>query len=272
MPVRVLDLAFETDWQAALARELKDNEPLAVGLSVRNTDDCCFATRKSFLPWISEVVTEVRRLSRAFVLLGGVGFSIMPEVILSLTRADAGISGDGEEVVSALTRCLRNGQDISHLPNIVYRRHQGEITANPRVNVDLQHLPLPRRRLFDNQRYEQLGAMVGVETKRGCSRKCIFCADPVAKGNSIRLRPPVKVVQEFQDLLAQGVSWFHLGDSEFNLPIMHAKELCQAIIGAGLGDRLKWYTYCSPVPFDRELASLMKRAGCTGINFGDDSL
>ncbi|MFC2002673.1 B12-binding domain-containing radical SAM protein [Chloroflexota bacterium] len=271
VPVRVLDLAFETDWKAALARELKDNDTLAVGLSIRNTDDCCFATRKSFLPWISEVVTEVRRLTRAFVLLGGGGFSIMPDAILRLIQADAGLSGDGEEVVLALTRCLMNGQGISHLPNIVCR-HEGEIIRNPGVNADLQHLPVPRRRLFDNKRYEQLGAMVGIETKRGCSQQCIFCADPVAKGSSIRLRPPLKVVQEFQDLLSQGVSWFHLCDSEFNLPIMHAKEVCQAIIQAGLGDRLRWYCYCSPVPFDRELASLMKRAGCAGINFGVDSL
>ncbi len=269
--VRVLDLAFETSWRAALARELRDNEPMVVGLSVRNTDDCCFATRRSFLPWISEVVAEVRRLTGAFVLLGGVGFSVMPDVVLRLTKADAGIAGDGEEVSLALTRCLMNGGEISHLPNIVWWDN-GNIVSNFRADVDLRHLPLPRRRLFDNQRYEQLGAMVGVETKRGCAQQCTFCADPVARGSRVRLRPPLTVVEEFQDLLAQGVSWFHLCDSEFNLPIRHAKEVCQAVIHAGLGDRLRWYCYCSPVPFDRELVRLMKRAGCAGINFGVDSL
>jgi radical SAM superfamily enzyme YgiQ (UPF0313 family) len=271
MPVQVLDLAFETDWKAALARELKDNEPLVVGLSVRNTDDCCFATRKSFLPWIRKVVTEVRQLSRAFVLLGGIGFSVMPETTLRLTQANAGIAGDGEEVVPALAKCLMNGEDIFHLPNLVYW-NKGNVVCNPRVDVDLQHLPVPRRRLFDNEKYQQLGAMVGIETKRGCSQQCIFCADPLAKGSSIRLRPPTTVVEEFQDLLAQGVSWFHLCDSEFNLPVTHSKEVCRAVIQSGLGDKLRWYCYCSPVPFDRELIRLMKRAGCAGINFGVDSL
>ena len=271
VPVRVLDLAFEADWQTALARELKDNEPMVVGLSVRNTDDCCFATRRSFLPWISEVVAEVRRLTKAFILLGGVGFSIMPGVVLRLTQADAGIAGDGEEAALALIRCLVNGGNIAHLPNIVWW-DKGRIVHNPRSNVDLRRLPLPRRRLFDNQRYEQAGAMVGVETKRGCTQQCIFCADPVAKGSRVRLRPPLTVLEEFQDLVDQGVSWFHLCDSEFNLPVKHAKEVCQAIIQAGLGDRLRWYCYCSPVPFDRELTILMKRAGCAGINFGVDSL
>ncbi|MFC1904190.1 B12-binding domain-containing radical SAM protein [Chloroflexota bacterium] len=271
VPVQVLDLAFENDWKAALARALKDSAPLIVALSVRNTDDCCFATRKSFLPWISQVVTEVKRLSQAFVLLGGVGFSIMPEATLRFTQADAGIAGDGEEAVLALTKCLVNSEDIYHLPNLVYL-HRGNMVRNPMVNVDLQQLPVPRRQLFNNRKYEQLGAMVGIETKRGCLQQCIFCADPVAKGRSIRLRPPAKVVQEFQALVTQGVSWFHLGDSEFNLPIGHAKEVCRAVIQAGLGDRIRWYTYCSPAPFDYELASLMKRAGCAGINFGVDSL
>ncbi|MBU2608409.1 MAG: radical SAM protein, partial [Chloroflexi bacterium] len=67
-------------------------------------------------------------------------------------------------------------------------------------------------------------------------------------------------------------SWFHLCDSEFNQPIRHAKEVCQSIIRAGLGDRLRWYCYCSPVPFDHDLIRLMKQAGCAGINFGVDSL
>ncbi len=271
VPVHVLDLSFETDWKAALARKLNESEPLAIGLTVRNTDDCSYVTRKSFLPWISEVIDEVRQQTRAFVLLGGVGFSIMPELILRLTRADAGIAGDSEEMVQALAACLAGGNDYSHLPNLVYRRN-GDIVRNPRADVDLQHLPLSRRRLVDNKRYQQEGAMVGIETKRGCAEKCIFCADPVAKGRTVRLRPPMQVVLEFRDLLAQDVSWFHLCDSEFNLPIAHAKEVCSALIQAGLGDKLNWYCYCSPAPFDIELAELMKGAGCAGINFGVDSL
>jgi radical SAM superfamily enzyme YgiQ (UPF0313 family) len=138
--------------------------------------------------------------------------------------------------------------------------------------VDPRHYPVPRRRLFDNKRYQDSGAMVGIETKRGCPQKCIYCADPVAKGARVRLRPPEIVVQEIRDLLEQGVSWFHLCDSEFNLPLKHAKDVCRAIIGKGLGDRIRWYCYCSPFPFDSELARLMKGAGCGGINFGVDSL
>ena len=271
VPVLVLDFSFETDWKASLQRELAHNEPLAVGLSVRNTDDCSFASKKSFLPWVCNVVGELRKLTGAPVFLGGVGFSTTPDVVLRVTQADGGIEGDGEEVVLALAKALERGEDFIHLPNMVYW-HDGDVVRNPRADIDLSYLPLPRRRIFDNRRYEEFGAMVGIETKRGCSQRCIFCADPVAKGTRMRLRQPETVVQELQDLLEQGVSWLHLCDSEFNLPLEHAKDVCQAVIDKGIGDRVRWYCYCSPVPFDRELLGLMKRAGCVGINFGVDSL
>jgi hypothetical protein len=42
LPVSVLDFSFASDWKASLQKQLRDDEPLAVGLSVRNTDDCSF--------------------------------------------------------------------------------------------------------------------------------------------------------------------------------------------------------------------------------------
>ncbi len=269
--VHVLDLSFETNWKAAAQRALEDGEPLLVGLSVRNTDDCSFASRKSFLPWISGVVTEVRRLTEAPVFLGGGGFSTMPEAVLQATQANGGVEGDGEAALLALAKCLAKGEDFARLPNMVYWRN-ADVMRNPRVDVDLRNLPTPHRRIFDNKRYEEFGAMVGIETKRGCSQKCIFCADPLAKGRKVRLRPPQIIVQEAQGLVDQGVSWLHLCDSEFNLPVEHAKDVCRAIIQGGIGKKIRWYCYCSPIPFDQELASLMEVAGCAGINFGVDSL
>ncbi len=271
IPVELIDLAFEPDWEGALRQVLSHTEPLAVGISVRNTDDCSFTTKQSFLPWISQLVREVKQLTDAPVVLGGVGFSIYPEPIVELTQADLGIDGDGEEATLHLIECLTRGREISELPNLVYRRDQ-RIVCNPRAEANLKTMPLPHRQLFDNPRYEREGAMVGVETKRGCSQQCIYCADPVAKGKRIRTRPPEMIADEMEGLLEQGVSWFHLCDSEFNLPLWHAKEVCRALLQRGLGDKLRWYCYCSPLPFDHELARLMRNSGCVGINFGVDSL
>lgn len=271
IPVRVIDLVFEADWRAAIERELKASEPLLVGVSLRNTDDCSFISGKSFLPWIREVVEEVKKHTAVPVFLGGVGFSILPETSVLFTGADGGINGDGEDTTVGLARALLSGESYDSLPNLVLRR-DGSITVNRREEVDLAAMPVHTRQIFNNKLYEEQGAMVGVETKRGCRQSCVFCADPVAKGKRVRLRQPEHVSQEFGNLVAQGVTWFHMGDAEFNLPIKHAKAVCRALIDASLADKIHWYAYCAPAPFDRELASLVKRSGCAGINFGVDSL
>lgn len=124
---------------------------------------------------------------------------------------------------------------------------------------------------IDNRRYFLEGGQAGFETKRGCARHCVYCADPVAKGRHVRLRPARAVVDELERLVAQEIDHLHTCDSEFNLPPSHAAEVCREIVQRELGDKLRWYAYCSPAPLSPDLAELMRRAGCVGINFGADS-
>jgi radical SAM superfamily enzyme YgiQ (UPF0313 family) len=127
------------------------------------------------------------------------------------------------------------------------------------------------RQWVDNRRYFRQGGQAGFETKRGCPCPCIYCADPVAKGASVRTRAPAAVVDELERLLEQGIDHFHTCDGEFNVPAWHALEVCDELARRGLGSRLRWYAYCSPMPFSREMAAAMRSAGCAGINFGTDS-
>jgi radical SAM superfamily enzyme YgiQ (UPF0313 family) len=113
--------------------------------------------------------------------------------------------------------------------------------------------------------------MGSIETKRGCSKRCIYCADPVGKGKKLRLRSPQSVADEIEALLETGIDHFHFCDSEFNIPEDHAWSVCLELMSRGLGDRVRWYTYASPGGFSRELAALCRAAGCVGINFGVDS-
>jgi radical SAM superfamily enzyme YgiQ (UPF0313 family) len=126
------------------------------------------------------------------------------------------------------------------------------------------------RTWVDNARYFRWGGQAGIETKRGCPGLCTYCADPLAKGHHTRLRPPNAVVDELECLLGQGIDHIHTCDSEFNLPPAHALEICEEIVRRRLGDKLRWYAYCAPSPFTRELCQAMRDAGCVGINFGAD--
>jgi radical SAM superfamily enzyme YgiQ (UPF0313 family) len=269
--VELLDLAWEDDPLAAVKERLRQRRYGAVGISVRNTDDCSYSTQDFFLPQVKELVATVKSLTKSPVMLGGCGFSVMPEAVLSYCGADYGLAGDGEAAMAELLGALGQGRELAGIRGLVYR-HGQKIIVNPLATADLARLPcLARRDLVDNRRYFAEGGQAGLETKRGCDRKCIYCADPLAKGRKPRLRPPAHIIQEITNLLARGIDCFHLCDAEFNIPEEHAREVCREIIRAGLGEKIKWYTYASPKPFSLELALLMRRAGCIGINFGVDS-
>ena len=62
------------------------------------------------------------------------------------------------------------------------------------------------------------------------------------------------VADEMEVLLAQGVDYLHLCDSEFNLPYEHAVAVCEEITRRGLGERVSWYAYLEP-------GALYRRAG-----------
>ncbi len=265
----VLDLAWEPDGLEAVDRFFAKQEVNLVGLTLRNSDDCAFTSRESFLAPFAEMVHRVRRGTDAPIAVGGVGFSVMPEKVLEMTGADVGVWGEGELTFPALCRRIEQGEDYTDLPNLVMQR-EGEWLRTPPAFGDLTQLPQMGRRWFDNRRYFDEGGQAGIETKRGCPQACTYCADPVAKGNRSRRRPPAAVVDELEALLSQGIDHFHTCDPEFNVPEPHGRAVCEEIIRRKLGGRIRWYAYCTPMPFSKETARLMAEAGCAGINFGAD--
>ena len=268
--VDLLDLCFSEDYRKAIDDYFSKESVLAIGITIRNTDDCYLLSQDFFIPEIREIVGYLKTKTDVPIILGGVGFSIMPESILKYCELELGIRGDGEEVLPLLLDRIAEGKDYRDLPGLVYK-DCGGFVSNPPEYFDLNKLSLRRRNLVDNRRYFNEGGQGNVETKRGCNQRCIYCADPVAKGRKIRLMNPEEVVNELEVLLGEGVNCFHFCDSEFNLPEEHAQAVCQEIIDRGIGKKINWYAYCSPSPFSEELARLMKMAGCRGIDFGVDN-
>jgi radical SAM superfamily enzyme YgiQ (UPF0313 family) len=90
------------------------------------------------------------------------------------------------------------------------------------------------------------------------------------RGKQVSVRNPQNVVAELSNLYLRGITVFHTCDSEFNCPHSHAVLVSKAIVESGLGIKIKWYAYCSPEYFSEELATVMRDAGCVGIDFGAD--
>jgi radical SAM superfamily enzyme YgiQ (UPF0313 family) len=266
----ILDLCWQENPKFAIENFFKESSYDLVGITLRNTDDCAFSSSQSFLSEIKEISNQIQANTDGCIVFGGVGYSTMPILIHKMTSVKFGIRGEGEFAFLQFIRELENDREWSRVANLVWQSN-GKWIKNKKETFDLAMLPIMKRNIFDSQKFFKFGGQMGIETKRGCDRSCIYCADPVAKGNTIRMRPPTQVGEELENLYSQGIDCFHTCDSEFNQPEWHSKEICNEIINRGLAGKIQWYAYCSPKPFTSDLARQMKKAGCCGINFGVDN-
>jgi len=297
LEVDILDLCFAADPAQAIDDYFACSEVAAVGITLRNTDDTSFASSDFFVPQLKEVTDRIRAKTAAPIILGGAGFSIMPEAILGYCGLDLGVWGEGEYSLPLLVSRLARGEEFRDVPGVVFRWRnsfveppanssclidssggaeclrevKNSFLRNLAEYIDLSQIDTPSRDAVDNRRYFIEGGQGAIETKRGCPMRCIYCADPLGKGTQLRLRSPASVADEVEALLRLGIDHLHLCDSEFNIPPGHARAVCEELVVRGLGDRVRWYTYASPTPFSAEAAALWQRAGCVGVNFGVDS-
>lgn len=267
--VEVVDLGLAHQPEKTLKDYFSTREPELVGLSFRNADDCFWPSADWFVPGLKDTITNIRAVTNAPIVIGGVGFSIFAKSIVEYTGADFGILGDGETAITALIRQLQAARRFKDIPGIIWQENN-RIYNNPPSWPNSISLGTARN-FIDNPSYFKRGGQCGLETKRGCNRHCIYCADPLAKGTTLRLRNPSEVADEVESLLSQGIDVLHLCDSEFNVPRNHAHAVCEEFNRRSLGDKVRWYAYLSPTPFDADLANLMARAGCVGIDFTGDS-
>jgi radical SAM superfamily enzyme YgiQ (UPF0313 family) len=268
--VDLLDLCFSNDISLDIESYFARNDVMAIAVTLRNTDDTYLASQDFCIDRYKAVIDLVKANTDSPIILGGSGFSIMPQAILSYYDLKLGIWGEGELSLPLLVGRIAAKHEFHDVPGLVYRTPEGFQVNKPKY-LDLSRIATPERDVVDNRRYFIEGGMGNVESKRGCPEWCIYCADPVGKGKKLRLRSPKSVADEIEALLGKGIDHLHFCDSEFNISENHARDICLELVERGLGDKIRWYAYASPKPFSKELATLCNRAGCAGIDFGVDS-
>ncbi len=110
---------------------------------------------------------------------------------------------------------------------------------------------------------EYRGATIGVRTKRGCPRDCLFCIYPKLEGKRLRRRSPDAVAAE---ILAYARRWgsrrFWLTDAQLlSVPEdrIHLTEILERVASSGLD--IHWSGYLRVSDLDAGLASVMVRSG-----------
>lgn len=257
-----LDLCFEPEPERALTEAIDRLSPDAVLLSVRNVDNVTWPDSRSYIEGVRLLAETCRE--KALLIVGGSGFSLMPEVLMKEFCADYGVVGEGEEVLPRLLECVERNEDAGTLPGVLVKGREGFLPPRPAV------MGTPDRGLFDLARYRREGGMANIQTKRGCPFSCVYCTYPLLEGSRVRVRPPAEVTAEVRDLYHRcGIDYLYFVDDIFNYPVEYAEELCSLLTAERLP--VKWSAFINPSFVTPRLLDLMAAAGCDALEFGTDS-
>jgi radical SAM superfamily enzyme YgiQ (UPF0313 family) len=239
--------------------------PDVIGISLRNIDNTDIVAPRGFMAGYKALVALLREHSDALIILGGAGFSILPEAFMAGLGADYGIVGEGERMAELLDT-LERGESAQGLPGVITAL--GNFTPPapfpdppPRhFNPEGDHLPF----------YLRNGGMLNLQTKRGCPFRCIYCTYPLIEGRRFRRVAPETVARNARQLQDAGAKFLFIADSAFNADAEHSLAVAEHFRKAGVS--LPWGAFMAPMQMPPAYFDSLAKAGLTHIEFGTESL
>ncbi len=243
-----------------LTERLKDFRPEAVGISIRNIDNVNLVHEQRYLDGVRAIVSTIRAVDPVPVVVGGCGFSLMPEQILAYVHADYGIQGEGEEAFDRLLQRLARGETPPERVIRTAPAMPGAEIGGADYDPDLLSFYLRKSRL------------IPIQTKRGCTRMCAYCTYPVLEGPQIRSRPAAEVVDEMESLLSgETKDGFFFVDSLFNDSRGTYRALVHEMDRRGIC--IPWTAFFAPSPeLDDDIVARMKKTGLRSAELGADAM
>ena len=242
----------------SVENEIRSFLPDIIGISLRNIDNVNLMNNQRYIDAVKEIVIKIRHVTEAPVVMGGSGFSIMPEAILLEVGANYGIVGEGESLMVQFAdnaakgiypekRCIRSSNYM-----------KGQEIPSACYDPDIM------------QFYLKSGNIASVQTKRGCTHKCVYCSYPVLEGSIIRPRNPVSVVDDIETLINDHkASYIFFTDSVFN-------DDDGSYLGV-IGEMKKrnihipWTAFFKPEGLNDKDVELMKETGLKAVEIGADA-
>ena len=265
LEVEIVDCNIHSDEE--IGRRIEVFRPDIIGLSLRNIDGANSLDVRDFLEQYQELVSLVRRTSSAYLVIGGAGFSIFPEVISERLMPDFAIVGEGERAFIDLINHLEKRKESVSVKmdkgmepcKIISQGSQGYLsTLDVAFEEDLVGW------------YWQSSGMLNLQTKRGCPYNCIYCTYPLIEGRQVRTLDPEKTVEDLLRLKRNhGINYVFFTDSVFNIGKSYNLKLASLLIESNA--KINWGAYFRPSGLDIETMQLFKESGLTHIEFGTES-
>jgi radical SAM superfamily enzyme YgiQ (UPF0313 family) len=281
--VELLDLTFSRDPARDTLAAAQKRHPDVVGITVRNIDNCNFESPVFFLDEIRDsVVQAVRRgAPSSKIVVGGSAINVSPLDTFEYLGADYALVGEGEQAMTALLEALAGARPFSKVPGVLSAGMRkgpllpildtGRLSPNepPNGRAVVEDLYGASRseawRWVNLRKYAAHGGPYSIQTKRGCALKCSYCVYNNIEGHAYRLRSAVNVADEIEEAVREhGVKQVDFVDSTFNLPLSHARAVCDELASRALPVEFSTMGL-NPAGVSPELVESMKRAGFKNV-------
>lgn len=208
------------------------------------------------------------------VVFGGPHPTLCPDETLADDNVDFVVRGDGEVTLLELVRLLDAGSgEPPKLAGLSFRdKLTGRVVHNPErpLLADLNQLPFPDFTPFRMDRYPSVD--VNIAASRGCPYKCANCQPALnSVSGRFRRRTVASVIEEIAALRKGGLwgGYLHFVDNDLTISRKWIEEFCHGLLGQGI--KMRWACEGRANTLDRELMTLMKRAGCRMVGMGVES-
>jgi radical SAM superfamily enzyme YgiQ (UPF0313 family) len=255
--------------------KVQDIHPGMVGIS------CFTAARFPFIRRLADAIKQ--KYPGLPIIIGGMHPTLFYyEILEHCLSIDAIVIGEGELQTVALAEAYSfdSGTNIhiQQIDALAYRDVDGKIICNPRKEYiqDLDNLPrlawdllrfedyYADHSLWHNPRGLQINMSVPIYTSRSCPFDCNFCSSLNLMGRGLRLRSPIRVVDEMEMLYDTfGQNYFGFIDDNLVLRKDHVLSICNEIIRRGMNIHFESSVGFHINSLDEEVIEAMVRAGCT---------
>jgi p-methyltransferase len=192
-----------------------------------------------------------------------------PEFAAALDDIGADIyinESQGELTLARLIECLKLGEDLSTVPNLIYNDGAGlRATAKVPESNSMDECFIDWRLYSDRT----LGPTLQTRTARSCAFNCSFCNYPTRAGK-LTLASLETLEKELDSMKALGhVKNVVFIDDTFNVPLPRFKDICRLMIQKKYD--FNWFSYFRCSNSDEEAIELLAESGCKGVFLGIES-
>ena len=256
--VQQSDFLLKKSSLEAIGNEVEQFNPDLIGISIRNIDNVNLLNEQYYIQNVRNIVSAIREITDVKVLLGGPGFSLIPDLILQETGADYGIIGEGEVLAVEFANNAEQG---------AYPRERliGPASRLPGGSI--------KSALYDEhliEFYLHSGNIASIQTKRGCAYKCVYCTYPLLEGTELRRREAREVVDDIELLRDKHkTKYIFFVDSVFNDDEGAYLEVIDEMLRRDIC--IPWTGFIKPGGLTDEIVERMKKTGFAAAEVGADA-